>query len=295
MDSVEVLAVIFRGQVFLEQVGIISDLVSAHVDGPGAAEDVGQLVEHIMDHLPGLRLPDIHRGAGGPVGVVILPDHIGIEVFQLRVFIPVAHGIENGDDLDIVVLRVFDQFLPFFLGHRVGVFSRSRIPLILEGVLHIGHINVAFYKGHPSDDILEVLQRGDLASGDIIGYASERHGRPVPDLQRADLAAVQLKQLRKGHQAVVCAAGGRSGYFDTVGGYRELIGFGLQRTVGDMVDKDGSRSADDLIRFLHIAPDTFGKGDVLPVDDDIPVTDLDMRRYGDQIQVHIDSSRKKNR
>ena len=108
VHSVEMLVVILSGKILLEQVGIVAHFVAAYMDGLAFGEDFRQLVQHIEDHLLGFRFSHIHGGAGSAVGIIVLLEHIGVEGFQLGVLIPVADGVEDGDDCNIIVFCVFN-------------------------------------------------------------------------------------------------------------------------------------------------------------------------------------------
>jgi hypothetical protein len=99
---------ILAGQILLEQVGIVAHFIAAYMDGAGRAEYIREFVQHIIDHLLGFGFSHIHGGTGQAVGIVVLLDHVGIEELKLRVLVPVADGVEDGDEGDVIVLGIFN-------------------------------------------------------------------------------------------------------------------------------------------------------------------------------------------
>ena len=266
--------------------GIVADFVAAYVNGLGFGKYFRQFIQHIIDHLLGFGLSYVDRGTGSALGVIVLFDHIGIEVFQFRVLVPVADGIEDGDDLDVIILCVFDQFFPLFLLNGVGELTGFGILFKLKSILHVGHIDVALDVGHSPDNILEVLQCGDLASGNVIGNATQRHGGPVFDLQQADLAVIQLEQLGQGHQGVVGAVGSGGGDPDTVAGNVELVFFCFKRIAKDELHLEITGAAKNFISLFDILPELLRQIQIILVNDRVFVCDADLGGDRYQIKVH---------
>ena len=159
------------------------------------SKNIHQLIQHVIYHTLGFRFPDIHGTGRISVFSTVPLHHIWIKIFQLCIFVPVAHGVENRNDVDIVVLSISDKHFPFLRGNRIRIFAGFRIALKGKGILYIGHIHITFYIRQPSDNVLEIFHGGYLSSGNIIGKTAHRHCGFIMYGQRKDFPIVQAEQL----------------------------------------------------------------------------------------------------
>ncbi|MGX1118501.1 hypothetical protein RKD37_003864 [Streptomyces ambofaciens] len=237
----------------------------------GAGEEVGVLVEQVVDDLRGLRLGDVDGAAGGRA----------LRVAQLEVGVGGDHGaevagrVDLGDDRDVARGGEIDDLLRLGLGQvlvrdDLGV----RVGLDAEGLV-VGEVQaqlVELQVAQLPDPVLDPVGAVVLA-GDVEGEAALRFGRLVlHHALRRGAAAVD--RLLQGAGAVVDAGFGGPGDGDPAVAHGHGVRLRVRALVGPDVEQQVPGALVVLlpgVRHAQLARDLLALVGEPRVGDDDPV------------------------
>ena len=147
----------------------------------------------------------------------------------LEHMVQMAEGLLLGDDGDVILAGVGDQFRGFGRSERAAGRRGQRLVGIEQRVLEVGRVDVDLEGGEDANLVLLEFESRKRAAGEIVLDAAIAHGRPVAHRARGQFARRprQRKQLLEGLHAVK-DAGSRGGHNGSLVGLdSHYIAFGI--------------------------------------------------------------------
>ena len=128
---------------------------------------------------------------------------------ELEHVMQVPERLLFGNDLDVELFRVRDQFLHLVLRHHTAGRRHERMRLVLKRVLVVGRVHVQLESRKVADLHLLVVERRQGTAGEIVLHAAPAHGRPIANGASVNegFRAVSAHELLDGLCAVEQAGG----------------------------------------------------------------------------------------